>query len=239
MASHMSGKQHSYGLDWLDEDVLFEVTKKTFEKALAPSGKKPLPPDPFTLLAQAVIAQRPLEDAIAFESERRVNKTLSNQVGMWHQHVLGLAGAWEDLGSAGGGVDLRMKEAHPRFGKPVIAEVKNRFNTIKASDEATLWDKLDLLARSGNAVAYVFQIVPKDGQRYDCPWNVSGRDPRERVRCCDGVTAYELVFGREGALEEIYRALPFVLSDITGKPVLVEEDESTSLFYQSFPANAQ
>ena len=25
----MSGKQHSYGLDWLDEDALFELTKKT------------------------------------------------------------------------------------------------------------------------------------------------------------------------------------------------------------------
>lgn len=229
-----SGK-HSYGLDWLDENELFEITKKTFAKALNPTKKKTAPPDPFTLVAYAVVTNNNLDEARDFEAERAINKTLSNEVGLWHQHVLGLADGWEDLGAAGGGVDLRSSLIDARYNKPIIAEVKNRFNTIKASDEKKLWDQLDMLARSTNSVAYVFQIVPEKCEQYDRPWNVSGREPRENVRCCDGVTAYNMVFKRKNALQEIYGVLPDIFSDVTGKATVIDKSASESLYYCSFP----
>lgn len=232
--------EHSYGLDWIDEDALFEVTRASFGKLLQPSRRQPLPPDPFTLVAHAVLANESLRHARAFERERKINKTISDSVGYWHQRVLGLAPNWVETGASGGSIDLRTKPGylHPSCQKPVVAEVKNRFNTIKASDEKALWDRLDNLARAQDAVAYLFQIVPKSPERYDRLWKPSGRNPKPTVRVCDGVSAYSLVFERKGALHDLYMALPLVFADITGRTPVVDLSEMEDLFRESMPVIA-
>lgn len=230
-------KKHSYGLDWIDEDALYGVTKLSFSKVFSPVKRKPLPPDPFTLVAQAVLAGEAVSQARLFEKERALNKTLSDNVGYWHQRVLGLAENWTETGASGGSIDLRTKPGflHPLHEKPLFAEVKNRFNTIKASDEKNIWDNLDSLARASDAIAYLFQIVPKTPEQYDRPWKVSGRSEKSIVRVCDGVTAYALVFERPTALHEIYMALPRFFSDITGQGVKLDEKEMEDLFTTSLP----
>lgn len=235
------GENHSYGLDWIDEDALYEVTRLSFEKAFkkiesAKRGKT-LPPDPFTLVAHAVLGGEGLAQAQIFEEQRSFNKTLSGNVGYWHQRVLGLAKNWAETGASGGSIDLRTKPGflHPLHEKPLFAEVKNRFNTIKASDEKNIWDNLDALARASDAIAYLFQIVPKTPEQYDRPWKVSGRSEKSIVRVCDGVTAYALVFERPTALHEIYMALPRIFSDITGQGVKLDEKEMEDLFTTSLP----
>lgn len=232
--------KHSYGLSWIDENQLFEVTKDAFAKSIRDSRKRmgyKMPPDPFTLVTQSVLLNAPLDDAEAFEPTRSLNKTISNNVGMWHQHVLGLGNGWVDSGSTGGGIDLRTAPGFvvPNIGKPVFAEVKNRYNTIKSSDEKKLWDQLDLAARSSNAYAYVFQIVPETPNRYDRPWDVSGRKPRQHVRCCDGATAYSMVFGVDDALEQLYEVFPKLLSEVASKVNKIELHEAVELYYISMP----
>lgn len=208
---------HSYGLDWIDEDALFEVTKHCFSRVieLAKDTKLQAPPDPFTIVTQAVLFDQNAESMMAFEKLRAINKSISNAVGNWHQGVLGLAEGWEDLGSNGGVVDLMVRDTPTA--RPIAVEVKNRFNTIKSSDEKNMWDKLDTLARSNGSKAYLVQIVPQKPERYDRPWNVSGRQQRETVRCCDGATAYTWAFKRENALEELYIVFPDVLADVIGR----------------------
>lgn len=210
----MSDIHHGYGLDWIDEDALYEVVKHVFENSIekAKSSKLSAPPDPFTIAVQAVLFGQPADSMMAFEKLRGVNKTISNAVGNLHQSVLGLADGWDNLGSNGGVVDLIVHETP--YSKPVHVEVKNRYNTIKASDEKDIWDKLDMLARTNASVSYLVQIVPKVPVRYDKPWRVSGRPERDNVRCCDGATAYTWAFGRETALEELYDVFPDILSDV-------------------------
>lgn len=210
----MNSKTHQYGLDWIDQDKLYEVTKHVFRNAIkkAQSASLEAPPDPFTIVTQAVLFEQSADSMMAFEKLRGVNKTISNAVGNWHQAVLGLADGWENLGSTGGGVDLKVIKDDSTH--PISVEVKNRYNTIKSSDEKDMWDKLDLLAKANESVSYLIQIVPKTPERYDRPWNVSGRNPNDRVRCCDGATAYTWAFGKENALEELYRAFPAIFSEI-------------------------
>ena len=141
----MAGSKHEYGLSWIDQDALYNGIKTIFSKALGLARpSKELPPDPFTILAQAAIADTSFEDSLDFEHLRALNKTISNAVGEMHQHILGLAKNWENLGRSGGLLDVCTVPGyvHPKFGKPVVAEVKNRFNTIKASDEPKEWDKI-------------------------------------------------------------------------------------------------
>ena len=210
--------KHSYGLSWIDEDKLYRATLDCFSKVLGLSkGNKDNPPDPFTIVAQSMVTNTTLEANLAFETVRKTNKTLSNAVGNFHQRVLGLSPNWESTGASGGLIDLRTVHGylHPRFGKPVVAEVKNRFNTMKAVEEPGVWDKIDHASKvMGGAQGYLFQITPKTPERYDKEWTPSNRVPRDHIRVCDGATAYELVFSIPAAMKELYLALPEVFLDI-------------------------
>lgn len=223
---------YDYGLDWLDQEALFNITKKWFGTRQKSSTTSL---DPFTTVIQASIVETSISVALEFEESRKVNKTIANKVGNWHQEVLGLSDNWESILHSGV-IDLQSvgDYRHPDFGKPVIVEVKNRYNTIKGSDEKNLWDSLEQLARSQDKIAYVFQIIPKDGERFDRPWKVSGRDSRDHVRHCDGRTAYEMVFERKDALEEIFNALPKIMADVRGTDHHFDPDEVSKLFQDGF-----
>ena len=213
--SNYSG--HNYGLTWIDNNDLYLEVERAFSRLLGLSGStdNSLPPDPFLITAQSLIADTSFSNCLAFEDIRKLNKSLSNALGNMHQYILGVAPHWESLGTTGGVLDIRTKPGylHPKFGKPIVAEVKNRFNTIK-SEEKTVWDKIDQSARLSGAQGYLFQIVPKTAERYDKMWAPSGRSEKATVRCCDGATAYEMVFGYRDALYELYCALPEVLVDV-------------------------
>lgn len=228
----MAGEHH-YGLDWINEDKLYEIVERVFGNVIkkAEDSRLSAPPDPFPIATQAVLFNQSAESMMAFEKLRGVNKAISNAVGNFHQAVLGLADGWEDLGASGGGVDLKVQKTPTS--PPVFVEVKNRFNTIKASDESKLWNNLDLLAKSNNTKSYLVQIVPETPYRYDRPWHVSGRPVHERVRCCDGATAYTWAFGRENALEELYEAFPDILSDVLG--CSYDKTGLSDYFYISMP----
>lgn len=155
---------------------------------------------------------------------------------------MGLAPNWTSLGAAGGVLDLRTVEGyvHPRFGKPIVAEVKNRFNTIKASDQPVVWRKIKDATSVSGAQGYLFQITPRYQERVDEPWKVSGLTEHPLVRVCDGVTAYELVFEVTDALMQLYLALPHILSDIlqelgrSGDRAIFDQDELVALYRATF-----
>lgn len=236
---------YDFGLDWIDQKKLMEVVQTTFSRALGlgvPSDS--LPPDPFTVTAHTMIMRSTFYSAMNFEHTRRINKTLSNSVGNMHQKILGLAENWQDMGVNGGLVDLKTIPGylHPRFGKPVVAEVKNRFNTIKASNEPKVWDDIDNACKVNNgAQGYLFQIVPKTPHRYDCEWAPSNRTAKKNIRVCDGVTAYEMVFGEKHALRQLFLVIPRILQTIqreNGLPVqndIPTEDEMLKLYRAVFP----
>lgn len=213
----MPKAHHEYGLSWVDQNALYDGIKTIFSKALGLARpNRELPPDPFAIIAQTAIADAPFGTALDFERQRALNKTISNAIGSMHQHILGLAPNWESLGLHGGLLDVRTRDGymHPKFGKPIVAEIKNRFNTIKASDEPAEWDKIKAAAKFAKAQGYLFQITPKTPHRYDRPWTPSHRTADPDVRVCDGATAYEIVFGRQTALKELYMALPQIFRDI-------------------------
>lgn len=235
----MSGRD--YGLSWIDQDGLFEVTKKMYLSVTKKKAGQPL--DPFTMLVQARTENQQLADMLSFEALRSKNKTVSNAVGLWHQGVLGLSEVWDELGSNGGVVDLKSVEGwkSPKFNKPLYAEVKNRYNTIKASNEKDMWDKLDSAARMNGAVSYLIQVIPEKPEAYDKQWVPSGRQGRDIVRCCDGVTGYAMSFGRDDALLELFKALPLVIEDVRvelGEPISSEIDceGMEELFLKVFPS---
>ncbi|MCG7259190.1 MULTISPECIES: Eco47II family restriction endonuclease [unclassified Corynebacterium] len=225
----------TWTIDWITKDKVEAIARKSFAGAIRrikAKQKKNLQTDPTLVIALNALLDMPYKDVIRIADDVSIVKTLQNAIGDFHQAVLGAAHGWNDSGSSGGVFDIYSDEKIPLAGdRNVVAEVKMRYNTIKASDEAKTWDKLKdaVNSRGGSSqcVAYLIQIVPKTQESYDRPWKVSGRNQLPYVRCIDGTTAYHLVTGEPDALNQLLHALPAILKEIIQDPSDLDIDQTS------------
>lgn len=222
-----------FQLNWIDESVLIEIVKKRFARP----KKKPLNTDPTLNITRRVLMNMSEEEISQIEDMVSWTKTIQNRIGLFHQDVLGSAPGWENSGSTGGVIDLQSSATVPLVGdRIVVAELKMRYNTIKASDEHVVWDQLkDAVNVIGqkHTVGYLFQLVPKNRASYDREWKVSGRPTVKYVRCADGVTAYHIVTKDPNALYDLLQHLPYIF--IKAFPELqLEVDDSRFEKIQDF-----
>jgi hypothetical protein len=152
---------------------------------------------------------------LAGEKNRQAQKTLQNHVGTFHQAILGMMAGWQDLGT-GSVVDVVSTE------KKIIAEVKNKHNTVKGSDKVKVYDQMETLVMTKghqykDFTAYYVEIIPKSGSRYDQPFtppdSAKGQPRRANplIRQIDGYSFYALATGVPNALEQLFTALPDVI----------------------------
>lgn len=174
--------------------------------------------DPFAALFDSAVSEVGHEAWKNAEMVRQCQKTLTNHIGTLHQKILGSVTGWQDLG-VGSVVDLVCNN------KKIIAEVKNKFNTVSGGKLAEQYYALERLIEPKTSqykgyTAYFVNIIPKKPVRSDIPFEPSDKDKgircsrKESIRIIDGASFYALVTGREFALQELYDALPIVIADI-------------------------
>ncbi len=189
---------------------LQEVANSARVKAEKSGGRNVI--DPFTALFQMQLLGIQPEDWPLIEQNRQIEKSLQNEIGKFHQRILGEISGWKNL-HTGSVVDLVCEQ------RRIVAEVKNKHNTLKASDQAGLYDKLhDLVRKKGQSfagfTAYYVEIIPKTTTRYDTPFtppdNTTGTRKAEDmlIRRIDGASFYALVTGQHDALQQLFHALP-------------------------------
>lgn len=155
------------------------------------------------------------------ELMRQAQKTLLNHIGGFHQNILGAVKGWRNM-NTGSVVDL-VSEEHK-----VIAEVKNKHNTLsggKRSDQYANLEKLVMqkASRYHGYTSYFVTIIPRSPERFDRPFTPSERETGERVpengliREIDGASFYQIVTGEKDALAQLFGALPKVIAGISGK----------------------
>jgi hypothetical protein len=174
--------------------------------------------DPFNAVFQGALLGLSRVEWEKMEAARQIQKTFEHQMGFLHQSVLGALPNWSNL-STGNVTDLVNTQSR------ICAEVKNKHNTVKASDEASVYDKLlGLIGTSGayrGYNAYYAVIVPKRTTSMNEPFtpsdNASGvKKPRnEKIRKIDGYSFYTFATEREHALRELFEALPLAVRRIS------------------------
>ena len=165
------------------------------------------------------------------EKSRKAQKTLSNAFGTFHQSILGHVNGWTDL-DTGNSADLLC--ANER----IIAEVKNKFNTVKGSDKVTIYDHLESLvmpiaSRYNGYTAYYVETIPKlrrgRPQTYNAEFTPSNNKTKTtkaanvRIRIIDGKSFYALVTGEQEALSNLYNVLPQVIQNVSGTAIPMAE----------------
>lgn len=219
----MSNTVQPKDLSWISYDQLLTIAEKRFSKFIKNiSVKKNSVNDPTLVLALATFLDQDIDSVQEMLAMQGQIKTLQNSIGLFHQDVLGSAAGWRGLGTSGGGYDIESEEPVALAGdRIVIAEIKMRYNTIKASDEKFVFGDLkrDVSSRGGHkkCVGYLVQIVPEKPIAYDKLWKVSGNETHESVRVIDGRSAYHLVSGDPNAIDDLFELLPTVFDEVAKK----------------------
>jgi hypothetical protein len=196
--------------------------------------------DPFAAMFEMACFGLSSDVWTSAEKSRQAQKTLSNEIGLFHQRVLGAVAGWENLGT-GEQIDL---VCHKR---KIIAEVKNKYSTIKGSDQIGLYRELEGLVMTKSSrykgyTAYYVEIIPKKPNRYDKPFvpadktkGEGGKAPENKlIRQIDGASFYELVTAQATALEDLYGVLPLVLAACGSASTGLSGETMQALFKAAF-----
>jgi hypothetical protein len=151
----------TYDIKFLKREKLSELCKNivnTLQKS-ADSEEKALYKniiDPFSALFDASFHGISLTEWLKSEKIRQIQKTFQNEIGTFHQEILGSIDGWENLGT-GGVVDVINKE------RKIIAEVKNKFNTTKGNHKIAIYDDFQSLldGKYSGYTAYYVSILTK------------------------------------------------------------------------------
>lgn len=190
--------------------------------------------DPFSAVFDAMRQGVGLTEWLEQEKSRQLQKTLQNALGDFHQEVIGSMNNWESLGD-GHVVDVRNNKLK------VIAEIKNKWNTTKGTDQKSIYDNLKTQLKKeeyDGFKAYYVEIIPKSKGSYDKLFTPSDnvthtkRPKNKNIRRIDGKSFYALASGDSDAIDKLYLVLPGVIGDVLG--ISAQKIEKDSLFKEIF-----
>jgi len=212
-------------LPYISDKDLIKFTKELVDAALHAQESADKNPyknviDPFSALVDAARQGISLDTWMQQEKSRQIQKSFQNAIGDFHQHILGAVNGWKDAGD-GGSYDVISD------GKKIIAEIKNKYNTMNSSSQLAVYDKLANWIDYGKQgyTAYVVDTIPKTPNPYCIPFTPSNRKvkrpTRKNLLRIDGRSFYALASGQKDAIDQLYAALPKVLE------IILEIDDST------------
>lgn len=187
-------------LSWIDDSALERSVSLLLKKAMDAKDKattriRSNVIDPFASLVLARTLDIDKADILSdVQGLNSASSGISSAVGNFHQEILGSTNGFVNHDS---GYDLECSE------RKIIAEVKNKHNTMNASNRDKVITELDTAIRqkAGTWVACLVVIVPKKPIRYKK--KVANREVYE----IDGSSFYELATGSGTALHDLYHAV--------------------------------
>ncbi len=231
-------------LSWIDDSVIkFEVNsllsnaKKAQKSAEVKFGKNVI--DPFAAIFEMSGFDIDYDSWRESETTRQAQKTLQNHVGNFHQRILGSSKGWKNM-KVGSVIDILSEE------NKILAEVKNKFNTISGGKLSDLYYSLDNLVSPKSSIykgftAYYVAIIPQYGKRYNRLFIPSNKEKGEKcpqnehIREIDGASFYSLVTGSDTALEDLFDILPAVIKECSdGKYQVMETLKLKEFFSKAY-----
>ncbi|MBW4593573.1 MAG: Eco47II family restriction endonuclease [Brasilonema angustatum HA4187-MV1] len=207
-------------LSYIADDDLKTAVKKvvdcileTQQKAEEAMYKNVL--DPFSAIFDGAVQGFNLDDWLKMERARQTQKTVQNQIGYFHQNILGSIPGWRVLPK---GFDICNDT------KQIFAEIKNKHNTVKGSDKFGIYDYLSSRLNEPDYqgfTAYYVEIIPSRKELYNKPFTPSDRTTgtrrplNEKIRQISGQAFYDLATGVPGALSMLFDVLPDVICEVS------------------------
>lgn len=229
-------------LNWITDEHLFEAVQHLMTKASKAAEEvnnnfEKNVIDPFSAIFSMSGFQIDYDTWIKSEVARQSQKTLQNHIGEFHQNILGKVNNWRNM-QTGSVIDLVSTD------KKVIAEIKNKHNTISGGKLSDLYYSLENLVMPKASIykgytAYYVSIIPKKKNRFNNAFVPSDKEKGARcainefIREIDGASFYHLVTGEKNALSDLYNVLPEVIEDCTKGTYKIDQADKLRAFFDS------
>ena len=164
--------------------------------------------DPIKLTFDAKVYRRTLEEVIASECLRQMDKSNNNHIGYFHQNIFRYAGnGWEVPNE---GFDVVNEDRH------IYVEIKNKHNTMNsAASQKTYMKMQNKIVRDSHATCMLVEVIATKSQNKT--WLVTVDKEQfnnENIRRVSMDKFYEIVFGDPFAFAKLCRTLPVILDDV-------------------------
>jgi hypothetical protein len=175
--------------------------------------------DPFAyIIESAIFNKKKHKDWKLSELSRQVQKTFTNALGEFHQNLLC---SLEDCVRPEAGADLINNK------KKIVAEIKNKHNSINEGSKTAAFDKIknELEKKNRNGYkGYFVTVIPKNPKNYEKIFTTTKNKNSSAFRVADkriiSINAelfYEKITDKKDMLKSIYQRIPEIFLSIDKK----------------------
>lgn len=224
-------------LSWISREDLTACVQNVVKRSNKLKPDKENIIDPFSALFDMAITGMNYKEWRISERRRQQQKTLQNAIGDFHQEVIGFIKGWQNQ-KVGRVIDV----INPT--EKIYAEIKNKFNTIKASDRDKVFrTMLTLQSKAGKYegyTCYLVEILCKShfDKEFTPSSNITGTTATglPTVREIDGVTFLAKVTGSPTAFQDLHNTLPLILQLVV--PTFDAKSRMADPMFKEFLAQA-
>ncbi len=200
-----------YNLGFISNESIYEHvhnTVRTYCRKITLADFNHNIVDPIKLTFDAKVYGKSIEQVIADECFRQIDKSNGNRIGYFHQNLFTYAGKGWIVPKQG--FDVENPQLH------IFVEMKNKHNTMNASSSQKTYMKMQSkLLEDDEATCYLVEAISKKSK--DEVWNISidkKSCSHKRIRRMSMDKFYELVFGDATAFFKLCMALPQIIEDV-------------------------
>ena len=181
--------------------------------------------DPFKLMFDMKFFDMTPEEKIKAEINRKIDKTISNAIGEFHENVLGGIKGYKNH-PVGAGYDVTDDKLEKLF-----ADIKNKHNTVKGKNLRDLYAELESYIKDKkDAKAYWVQII-SSGSSFNTQWTIPSHNKNNsNVYKISADKFYEVLTGDENAFFELCNALPKAVDDFLAKKSKIKAGKSSDVY---------
>ena len=220
-------------------DILFNKYEKTKRKFTEKEFYKNQV-DPIKLLFDTSFFGTTEEQKILEEIQRKIDKTISNAIGEFHEDLIGGIKGYKKH-PVGKGFDITDENCEKLF-----ADIKNKHNTVTGTHLCNLYIKLEgYIEGTKEGKSYWVQII-SSGSSFEEPWVYENKDKTKvyknpNVYKVSADKFYEILTGNPNAFSELCEVLPHAiekfLEDKTIKPISDKNSEVYNIINQKAKEN--
>lgn len=214
-----------YNLGFISDENIYNHVKETVLRYSASLDLKKFNKniiDPIKLTFDAKVYGRTMEEVVASECMRQMDKSNNNHIGYFHQNLFRYAGNGWAVPTEG--FDVVNEERH------IFVEMKNKHNTMNsAASQKTYMKMQNKIVRDSRATCMLVETIATRSQNKT--WIVTVDKEQfnnENIRRVSMDKFYEIVFEDASAFARLCKALPDILDDVIAN--MSRENNSNTVF---------
>lgn len=200
-----------YNLGFISDDDIFNHVRETVERYSAGINLKEFNRniiDPIKLTFDSKVYNRSIEEVVASECMRQLDKSNNNHIGYFHQNLFRYAGNGWSVPPHG--FDVINEERH------IFVEMKNKHNTMNSAAAQRTYIKMQhKIVRDSRAICMLVEVIATKSQ--DRTWVVTVDNERfdnDHIRRVSIDKFYQIVFDDPTAFAKLCQALPQIIDDV-------------------------